>query len=247
MKKIFIIFLIFSCPQVGSAQTVADGLSAKGQKIIELQVADSLSAKGQKIIERQIDKSLEDKLSPFKWIAGTTVFGITAYAIFLWFYGLKKQIETAIQTKAQAIVEEKIAKSVDIKVEELRQLLNESNKHKVLKASARIAIINKQGKYLALSNEIEKNGFKTDDYRQMDKLSTEIGINTCNFIVIDNSDNAYPEKDVVAFFDMYKERIKILYLATSDLSTENFQKYRNSVKIIKLLDRLGDTINNALN
>jgi len=210
-------------------------------------VADSLSAKGKIFVEKQIDERLETDFRLLKWATGLTVGAISLYTIYMALGGLKRKIEFIFEKKAEDIVIEKLEKATDLKIDDLRVFFLEVAKQKSIKSSARITVINKRGKYLTLSNEIERSGFTTDDYRPSDKLSGNMNINTCDLVIIDNSDGAYQEKDVTDFFDLMKDKVKLVYLASMDLSNENFQIYRSVVKIIKLMDRLGDTIKLALN
>lgn len=125
----------------------------------------------------------------------------------------------------------------------VKKLVDEEKRMAAIIAK-KVAVVNTVGKYLTLSNEIEKHGFSTEDYRKLEILPDDLDINACQLLVLDNSNGDYKEEDVVRFFDNMQEKIKIVYLATEDLSDENFKKYKSSVRIIKLMERLGVTLLN---
>lgn len=170
-------------------------------------------------------------LSPLSFIIGVVIA----------FMGLKNRIEKWAEDQ----ISKKASEKFGLDWELLKQIVDEKKREMALR-QARITIVGNRGKYIELSNEFARYDFNSVDYRKMADLPDDLDIATCDLIVIDNSDGSYKEHDVVRLFEMLKDRIKLVYLAGEDLSNDNFKKYRPIVKIIKLVDRLGDAIKGAL-
>jgi hypothetical protein len=195
--------------------------------------ADSL-----KIIEVETLKIVAQEFDTWKWVYRILLPTIVVLGGAI---GLRHWLKTKVDDWVNA----KIAKTADIKIEDLQTFFADLKKEKAIKAS-RVCVINKtKGKYLEINREIEKAGFKTDDYRKLDNL-LDIDNSKFDVIVLDNSGNAFTEKEVIKFFDDYIHKTKIVYFADASLSDENFSKYKSNVKILKLINYLGDNIRAAL-
>lgn len=124
----------------------------------------------------------------------------------------------------------------------VKQLVEERNREIAAQKSKRVAVINSKGKYKDIDDNLTQSGYKTDDYRQYDVLPENLDITSCEILVVDNSEGVYQEENVVSFFENMNKKVHLIYLTNIDLSEANFKKYNGAVKIIKLMDRLGNTI-----
>lgn len=229
-KIILLLSLSFLVSQNGYAQKI---------------VADSLSKQGQELVEKQIEKNISDKLFWVWVVTGIGLTSLTGYAIYLAAFRLKKIADEAIKAKAEKLVEEAIQKATGVKLEVLQKFFYEQQKQQEIISSTSVAVLSHSGKSTILDDALANSGFKPKDYITVDTLPEKFDVTKCDVLLLDNTDDFFKEKEVVTFLEKHVGKIKLVYLANTDLSPEYFQKFRNSVKIVKLIDRLGEAIKQA--
>ena len=171
------------------------------------------------------------------WI-GSSFFWAIVGSVVTWL-GLHKKVEDWAEKEVTKKANEKLG--VDWATVKL--LVDEKKEELARHQAIRIAIIGKMGKTQELLKELERSNLRTDDFRKHDVLPETPEINSIDVLVIDNSDGTYSEDHVVRFFEQQKRGIPIVYLSdATGLSPEYFDQYKSEVKIIKLMDRLGETI-----
>lgn len=195
------------------------------------------------IVEDEVDK----RIGWMKWIGGGTA-ALTAYALYMWFFGIRKITDKRIEERVDHLISEKLSEKTGVKLETLKQFLSEAAK-KVEAKNKNILVLSKtlNGKK-AMTDFLEKGGFLSFSF----KTSADMPIHTNGvyLVLVDNEpigteSQVLDDNEVKQIFDHLKGQVKIAYIGRQ-VGREIFENYKDQVVFTNNKSYLHDNLTNAL-
>lgn len=201
----------------------------------------------EKDIKEIVEEEVDSRIGWMKWIGGGTA-ALTAYALYMWFFGIRKITDKRIEERVDHLISEKLSEKTGVKLETLKQFLSEAAK-KVEAKNKNILVLSKtlKGKK-AMTDFLEKGGFLNFSF----KTSADMPIHTNGvyLVLVDNEpigteSQTLDDNEVKQIFDGLKGQVKIAYIG-QQVSKEIFEGYKDQVVFTNNKSYLHDNLTNAL-
>jgi hypothetical protein len=151
------------------------------------------------------------------------------YDTVKWVLGIAGLIVTALsgvgavhyfQKRLDDLVDKKIAKTLEGKVEVVRELINERVKVKEIKSNFLIQVASqKTGPQLDISEGLDKYGFTQRDFKSVSELTDASKLSGRLLLINDHKDD-WRMEEIAAFVVKFKDNIRFFYLGPKHLSTD---------------------------
>jgi len=229
-KSIFLVF--FFCLMT----LVSFGNEVDSLAIAEMQ--DSISALNARIAA--LSSEVKPLISWWKtalWMFAIAigVFGFFGIVIKL---NLKKTVDNLIEKRANKLIAEEFAKTIEAKPEVVRTFFQDLQQKDNIKTQKRFLVLSKaKGKQVWLNNIFDKNGFNTKlfNYRSFEEART-IDTNDFDFVLFNNSvqkfndkkeDNTTPEvKSILELMDMFDGKAEKQFYLGEHIPNAYLNKYK---------------------
>lgn len=214
----------------------------------QLVIAQSISRDSlEKVITPLVKKEVDAKLGGLQWALGISVAGLTVLGIYLWVWKIKQTSEKIIKEKVDALIENKLADKIGVKLELVKSYFKEIEEAQAIKQK-RILVISKTcGKRDTIVKAIEKAGFSTIPiFKTLSEYSAGIDTNHFDLILFDNEDGTLEETEMTAIVDEHEQALKFVCFSTVDVSSAIFKAYNKKVRFIKDIINMDFALTNAL-
>lgn len=189
--------------------------------IVQLSAQDTIAVEiADQIIQEKVSTEVKKQLNWLYWVFGIPIGGIVLYAVFTWFWGIKKKVDEVLKNRVSELVDKNIAEITGAKTETIRAYFQEYQHKREKMAKQRVHLVFPTNTdHKDLTAYLNLKGFKQVHTYALEEPLNALQAN--DILIFDDTDLGLPDEKIDAFAKPYQDKARLFYFGPRQYRGEN--------------------------